>query len=65
MLGLGGGLTGTPENCHETLKNRGFRDFGRFDEKGKRHGKLKRSSMARVYSLDNGVLMLRDISAPF
>ena len=30
-----------------------------------KEGELKRSRMARVYPFNNGVLMLRDISAPF
>ena len=59
---------GEAHNTHEIVtkrcKNRGFRDFEVVRYGASKEGELKRSKMARVYPFNNGVLMLRNISAP-
>ena len=60
---------GEAHNTHEIVtkrcKHRGFRDFEVVRKKTWNEGELKRSKMARACPFNNGVLMLRNISAPF
>ena len=60
-----GGAQNTHEIVTKRCKNRGFRDLEVVRHRRWKEGKLKRSRMARVYPFKNGVLMLRNISAPF
>ena len=60
-----GGAQNTHEIVTKRCKNRGFRDLEVVRHRRWKEGKLKRSRMARVYPFNNGVLMLRNISAPF
>ena len=62
---LGGGGQDTHEIVTKRCKNTGFRDFEVVSTRASKAGELKRSKMARVYPFNNGVLMLRNISAPF
>ena len=61
---LGGGQK-TLEIVTKRCKNRGFRDFEASRIRAWKEGELKRSRMARACPFNNGVLMLRNISAPF
>ena len=60
-----GGSAHEPPKTKKTLLKSGFRGFGGKPAKGQEGRAMLRSKMARVVAFENGVLMLRNICAPF